>query len=432
MQWPYVLAVFALSCEGQLQRLSPTSGGLCGGTRLSIYGSGFAKTTSANRVEVGGDECEVETVSDTVLVCKVPFRDATISTGKESAVATVTVHADEQPLTGNLKFTFEAGDTPIIVDWGPGTGQASDVLSFLGKNPMPGTSVLMSGLECKVKHSDGIYLQCLPPPREAGVSNIEVYFGPERGNACPGPKAPPLKFTYNLALQSALPSDDDGEAEGPLDGGGILLGPPCEHLRTPASGTLVVIGQGLGNSTVFKLCGGDTWCEREGPVELDPPLYHSGDWSFQKVTCRPGPLDPSKAPGGSRKCDLTAEGADGMFVASLPDVWTYTTPMTTPPPAAVAPAATPQQAPATVAQPKPIAPAAPAPAPTKVAPAPPWAPQAIVPLPLRAVPVPAPSLAPAPVPLQTVLLQSARIRRRGNHAHLAAVMAPTLRGGYRV
>merc|ERR1740138_254537 len=108
----------------------------------------------------------------------------------------------------------------IIVDFGPTSGQAHSLLSFEGKDPMFGASVKMSGRDCEMKHSDGVYLQCVPPPREAGISNIEVYFGPGRGFACPGPKAPPLKFTYNLALQSALPLNWGGTAEGPFEGEG--------------------------------------------------------------------------------------------------------------------------------------------------------------------------------------------------------------------
>merc|ERR1719375_744561 len=51
------------STKGVVRRLSPTSGSLCGGTRLSISGSGFAEIPSANRVEIGGTECEIEDVS---------------------------------------------------------------------------------------------------------------------------------------------------------------------------------------------------------------------------------------------------------------------------------------------------------------------------------------------------------------------------------
>merc|ERR1719171_1145930 len=168
--------------------MSPTSGSLCGGTRLSIYGTGFGKSLASNRVEIGGSECKIETVSDSELVCKVPFRDHKVETGEESATELVTVHANGAPLSmaAPLEFTFKAESTPIIVDWGPAVGQANDVVSFQGKTPLFGSSVEMDGRECKVKHSEGIYLQCVPPPREAGISSVEVYFGPDRGFACPG------------------------------------------------------------------------------------------------------------------------------------------------------------------------------------------------------------------------------------------------------
>jgi len=362
-----LLIVLTVSSEGSVQRISPTSGSLCGGTQLSIYGSGFANGTSANRVDIGGDECKVESVKDGVLICIVPFQDAKVVTGKEIASKPVTVFADGKQLSMStpLKFMFDAKAAPVIVDWGGTSGQANDVLSFQGKEVLSGASVALNGKECQVKYSKGNVLQCVPPAGEAGISNVEVSFGKSRGFACPGPKAPPLKFTYNLALQSALASEFGDDTDGPLDGGAVLTNGPCSP-RTNRSRTLTVVGQGLSESTVFKLCGGDTWCTREGPVTADPEIYHGGDWSFQAVTCRPGPLDPSKAPGGSRICDLTAEAADGMFVATLPSAWTYTSEKSLPPPV-LTPAPTPQPSPSsrTLAPPA-VASASPGPAPNVV------------------------------------------------------------------
>lgn len=424
-----LLATLVLSSKAQVTSVSPTSGSLCGGTRITISGSGFANETSANRVEIGGELCRVETVSDSELVCTVPYRDAVVVDGNESTTESINVQADGKPLSGSLEFTFEAEKVPgTIVDWGPSAGQASDVLSFEGKEELSGVSVVLDGKECKEKSLNGTYYQCVPPPREAGVSFVEVSFGPTRGNACAGNKTLPLKFTYGLTLQSALPSDWDGdtdgsaysETQGPLDGGGVgpyapvhsaadspikgqLTGVPCAP-RPPQTGTLDIIGQGLGNATVFKLCGGDTWCEREGEVQADSEFVHDGDWSFQRVTCRPGPLDPSKAPGGVRKCDLTAEGADGMFVATLPDVWTYglaspeapdatSAPAEVPSPASVpAPAvqvlsASPATAPPLVQEPSTPPPLVLAPAPAVLVPASPV--PDVLPLPPPASPAPA-------------------------------------------
>merc|ERR1719399_1430520 len=96
--------------KGSVRRMSPTSGSLCGGTRLSIYGTGFGKSLASNRVEIGGSECKIETVSDSELVCKVPFRDHKVETGEESATELVTVHANGAPLSmaTPLEFTFKA------------------------------------------------------------------------------------------------------------------------------------------------------------------------------------------------------------------------------------------------------------------------------------------------------------------------------------
>lgn len=325
------------SGSGEVARISPSSGSLCGGSRLSVYGTGFAPNVSENRVIIGDGECAIESVSEDKLICQVPYRDQKVSTGKESASEQVSVYARGKLISPpSLQFRFDAKAVPgLIVDWGPNTGQANDVLSFQGKDKLSGASVTLGGAGCKVQLSeqtkDGTYLQCVPPPREAGVAAVEVSFGPERGFACPAPSSPPLKYTYTLALQSALPTQLEAEAYTPFDGGRRSWG---HNPVGSDEGTITIVGQGLGPSTIFRLCGADSFCEHEGPVENDPAMYHAGDWSFQTVKCRPGPLDPAKAPGGKRTCDLTAEGADGMFSATLQDVWTYGPPKA---PAAPAP-----------------------------------------------------------------------------------------------
>lgn len=303
-------AVLRNAVEAVVERLSPTSGGLCGGTKLSIYGSGFSSNISASQVLIGENECKIETATASLLVCQVGYRDTQVVTGHEtvSELVTVTSNGVPVPMAEPLEFTFKADAAPLVVDFGPTAGQANDVLSFQGNTLLFGASIEMSGQECKVKSAKDNILQCIPPPREAGICEIHVYFGPQRGYACQGPRAPPLKFTYNLVLQSVSPAEWGADAIGPRDGQG---------------GNLVVVGQGLGSSTSFRLCGGETWCSPQSVPALDPPMYHSGDWSFQTVECKPGPLENIQDATESRSCDFIAEAADGMFRSVVKDAWTY-------------------------------------------------------------------------------------------------------------
>ncbi|XP_033493349.2 PKHD1 like 1, tandem duplicate 1 [Epinephelus lanceolatus] len=61
----------------EVHSISPQLGSLMGGTRLTIFGSGFSSNTSDNRVSFGEAECEVKTASENELQCDMQSNERT-------------------------------------------------------------------------------------------------------------------------------------------------------------------------------------------------------------------------------------------------------------------------------------------------------------------------------------------------------------------
>ena len=64
----------------------PLSGSLKGGTRLTITGTGFGNVSSRVEVDVGDVRCDVESVTNTKIVCLVT------DTGKVHVVTNLGTH----------------------------------------------------------------------------------------------------------------------------------------------------------------------------------------------------------------------------------------------------------------------------------------------------------------------------------------------------
>ncbi|XP_007544802.2 fibrocystin-L-like, partial [Poecilia formosa] len=90
--------------------LSPTSGGVAGGTLLTVSGFGLGHVAT---VMVGGEDCEVVQAADTELTCRTPAGAA------GSQVVTVTVGNMSQ--TANATFTYDDDLTAQIWSLSPQT-----------------------------------------------------------------------------------------------------------------------------------------------------------------------------------------------------------------------------------------------------------------------------------------------------------------------
>jgi len=326
--------------------ISPNSASLCGGTKVTIHGADFSPVPSDNKVFLGTLDCPIVAASKTDLHCVVPhLPEQKVDAPHQSIPAPVKVYVKGTPSesAAGADFTFAADSTPTIEGFGPTTGQGGEIVLFQGRNFGDRVSISIGGKACDVRQVSDAFLQCVPAPDVAGIADIEVYAGPLHGYACQAPKSPPLKFIHLLTLQSVQPAEWGADASGPMDGRGV--------------GSLTIVGQGLSDSVVLKLCGGAASCEPTSGVRADKPEFHEGDNSFQTLTCTPsafmsGPSAattaavvsanavPLPAASGRIKpynqtCELTAEAAGGMLKSVVQGAWTYTwtpSPTSTPPP----------------------------------------------------------------------------------------------------
>lgn len=364
----------------------PMVGSFCGGTKLTIRGDGFSKTPGENRVTLGDRGCIVLASSETELICQVEYKSEVVPTPASVRPAQVVVSVLGNKAKGPAGpagfFVFSAAATPTVSTFGPTTGQGGDLLTFEGGGFGGNVALSIGGEACEIRQVSDISVECIPGPRETSMQEIQMYTGPARGYACPGPQAPSMKFMYNLNVQSVRAADFNSAA-GPGTGG-----PP---------GGIVIVGQGLSDGDVFSLCSGAVECVRSAPVAPDDPMLHEGDSSYRTASCTPGPLPPPPAvvmtlrgPKGRASyggypatynvsCDLMVSAADGVVRQLTPNAWTYVfapypgSPTSLPAlPLALLPSPAPMASPAPPPTPAPATPApapAPKPSPLSLAPA---------------------------------------------------------------
>lgn len=313
-----------------VRSIQPMMGSICGGTKLVVHGSGFSHVLSENAVYLAGKPCTIFMASDTDIMCTTPAFGDKIKTEIDMHMASlsVTVRGVPIPVSLDLMFRYAASATPMVSTFGPVSGQGGDLLTFEGANFGGYVEVSIGDHQCEVKRNSDLFLQCIPAPAPTGLADVHFY-AEGRGYACPGPKAPALKFLYSLHVQAVRPDGHDAPSMGSFGGGG----------------SLVVVGQGFSDSDIVTLCD-TSLCEKTSPTAVDPARFHQGDPSFQTFKCRPGRLnDPQNAklemtPTGpqmgfmappqdyNKTCQLTVTAAEGSLKASTAGAWTYSHQMT--------------------------------------------------------------------------------------------------------
>jgi hypothetical protein len=278
----------------EVHSITPTSGSICGGTVLTVYGSNLTNATNSSSnvsVQIAGLPCAIRMASDTEIICITPAFAEKVQTEHDMHIAAlaVTIHGKAVPVP--VQFHYDAQATPIVSTFGPVSGQGGDLVTFEGIHFGGNATIQIgdSGIDplnpnqtkaqsCEVKQHSDLFLQCVPAPACTGLVDVHMYVE-GKGNACPGPKAPIMKFLYSLTILSVRPENVDAPSMGSFGGGG----------------SLVVVGQGFCEGDGVSLCDIGT-CERTSPITADPPQFHEGDNSFQTFKCQPGPFyDPINA-----------------------------------------------------------------------------------------------------------------------------------------
>ncbi|XP_072104046.1 PKHD1 like 1, tandem duplicate 1 [Mobula birostris] len=183
--------------------LLPASGGINGGTTLSITGNGFVR--GATTVTVDGSTCRILTSTPGEVKCVSP------ACGPGIVQVKVTVHSTVYPL---LTFTCNQTETPAILAASPTTGVSGTRLTILGQSLGSVVSEVMvsiDGVLCSVTMANESCVECTVGHHAGGNFPILLEHV-RRGYANSG-----FSFQYQLNITSVSP------AEGSFGGGLILM-----------------------------------------------------------------------------------------------------------------------------------------------------------------------------------------------------------------
>ena len=172
--------------------VSPDSGSIGGGTKVTIAGFGFNSDNVT--VSVGGATCEVESASLTTVVCVTAPAGAAASQPVE-----VTSAGDTFPV---VQFAFTADKTPTVTSVTPDAGTASDVLTVAGTgfgSVISDVSVLLDDVVCDVTAVTDTEVVCAAGVHAAGVTAVSVLVSPN------GFSTGSAQFTYELSVSAIAP-----------------------------------------------------------------------------------------------------------------------------------------------------------------------------------------------------------------------------------
>ncbi len=184
-----------------LTAVSPSAGGLNGGTQLSLTGIGFPVTAS---VTVGGVACNSTAInSSTNITCSSPSHAA-------GSVDVTVYYGDGRTSTITNAFTYQNG--PTIVSLSPTSGPlgGGTLVNIIGSNFMSGAQVTMGSLACNVVAIPTTSLiTCITAPHVAGTVDVTVINTDQQFSTLAGA----FTFQGGPVLQSVSPQ------VGPLAGG---------------------------------------------------------------------------------------------------------------------------------------------------------------------------------------------------------------------
>ncbi|OWF49746.1 Fibrocystin-L [Mizuhopecten yessoensis] len=175
--------------------VSPPSGSIYGGVKLTITGNAFYE--DATTVTVGGEDCPVPgTVSTCQLICELPPAEG-------AGVQPIEVTLGSTPVTGStVHFDYSAEKTAVVSGVVPAEGTTGTEMSIDGQFfDVASRHVYVGGSLCTVQTETSELITCKLGDRAAGVTDVVVMV-PGYGRSAP--EGDENKFTYQLNVHTPL------------------------------------------------------------------------------------------------------------------------------------------------------------------------------------------------------------------------------------
>ncbi|XP_077870118.1 fibrocystin-L-like [Saccoglossus kowalevskii] len=153
-----------------IDSVNPTSG--TSGTQITITGEGFATTQCANQVTIDGHPCNVQSCTETIIVCDIDTEDA-LTVGVKHPI-TVQVENHGFALNrGSATFELIPHIDSVTPDSGSIAGGARVTIQGSGFS----SDAAVVGIPCEVESVAYNEIVCITSPNLGGVFNVSIIIG---------------------------------------------------------------------------------------------------------------------------------------------------------------------------------------------------------------------------------------------------------------
>ncbi|XP_006825958.1 fibrocystin-L-like [Saccoglossus kowalevskii] len=154
-----------------IDSVNPTSG--TSGTQITITGEGFATTQCANQVTIVGHPCNVQSCTETIIVCDIDTEDA-LTVGVKHPI-TVQVENHGFALNrGSATFELIPHIDSVTPDSGSLAGGARVTIQGSG---FSSDAAVVVGLPCEVESVAYNEIVCITSPNIRGVFDVSIMIG---------------------------------------------------------------------------------------------------------------------------------------------------------------------------------------------------------------------------------------------------------------
>uniref|UniRef100_A0ABM0MU86 Fibrocystin-L-like n=1 Tax=Saccoglossus kowalevskii TaxID=10224 RepID=A0ABM0MU86_SACKO len=251
-----------------IDSVNPTSG--TSGTQITITGEGFATTQCANQVTIDGHPCNVQSCTETIIVCDIDTEDA-LTVGVKHPI-TVQVENHGFALNrGSATFELIPHIDSVTPDSGSIAGGARVTIQGSGFS----SDAAVVGIPCEVESVAYNEIVCITSPNLGGVFNVSIIIG-STTSECLGLCLYEFSNATTPVVSTINPTDIFG-----------------------ASTSLTITGMGFGNGvvtvTVAHADGSVDLTVTSGGIEYSPEVYTFSAAQTPEVTG----LSPSNGGSGT-------------------------------------------------------------------------------------------------------------------------------------